>query len=97
MYMSPDQYRGKLKHAKECLEKAKEVVSGRTASGLTMPILFLDDIQSNISEVNKTIGSLKECISGLKSSSKRSQYESVMIEMVQCELELESVLKKFMK
>lgn len=89
-HMSPDMYRGVLEKAKRLINKAKAYLNGQTTDGLTIPIIFKQDLEEMILECENTKANLSVAIKGLKQGSpKESGYQSALKEIYSVQSELQ--------
>ena len=92
--MSIDMYRGLLRNAKQLIVKHQHFINGTTVDNLNLPMLFYEDIQADISEINQYIGELDIAIKTLPVDSSE-KYRKVSQELKQIDIRLKEIEKSF--
>lgn len=93
--MSIDLYRGISKKARILLGEYQNFINGTTTNGMTLPMMFFEEIQAERSEINRHIGALTMVIKTLPNDSS-DEYRNVLQELVQVDIQLKEIEKSFL-
>ena len=98
MAMSPNQFRGKRQKIEQLINRTNLYMQGLTEDGLWIPITSYNDVTMLIDELNRGIGSIQECLSGLQTNSpKRELYMQDIHNAEACLLQLKEIAMDFIK